>query len=72
MNDPLDLISNTADAVSAVDAEGQIVFWNEAATALFGYEAQEVLGRLCSEVIAGRDEAGRLVCNDRRGSLSVA
>lgn len=63
MKDPLDLIANTADAVFAVCADGRIVFWNHSATALFGYEAQEVLGRLCSEVIAGRDEAGRLVCN---------
>ena len=63
MKDIFDLISNPADAVTAVDAEGRIVFWNEAAAALFGFEAQEVLGRLCSEVIAGRDESGRLVCN---------
>jgi PAS domain S-box-containing protein len=72
MKDPLDLIANTADAVSAVCAEGRIVFWNEAATALFGFEPREVLGRLCSEVVAGRDEAGRLVCNAQCRSMMKA
>jgi PAS domain S-box-containing protein len=63
MKDLLSFLSNTTEAVSAVCAEGRIVFWNEAATALFGFEPREILGRLCSEVTAGRDEAGRLVCN---------
>ncbi len=57
-----DLILTTADGVLAVDLEQKIVFWNEAAEALLGYTAEEVLGRFCYEVIRGRDEAGCPVC----------
>ena len=72
MKDVLALISNTADAVSAIDREGRIVFWNDAATALFGCEAQEVLGRFCFEVIAGRNESGSLVCKVHCHSMMKA
>jgi diguanylate cyclase (GGDEF)-like protein/PAS domain S-box-containing protein len=39
-------ISDTAnDAIIVIDDEGNISFWNEAATRTFGYPAQEVLGK---------------------------
>ncbi|MFQ5931541.1 MAG: PAS domain-containing protein, partial [Nitrospiraceae bacterium] len=72
MTDLLALISKTADGVFAVDREQRIVFWNNAAAALLGLSAQEVLGRFCYEVIAGRDESGRLVCHANCGSLMTA
>lgn len=62
MGNLLNFLSNTADGVLAVDWEHRIVFWNEAAEKLLGFKAQEVLGRFCYEVIAGRDESGLLFC----------
>lgn len=56
------MLSNTTDGVFAVDRDGQIVFWNDAAATLLGYENREVLGRSCFEVIAGRDASGTPVC----------
>lgn len=62
MKDVFALLSNTTDGVFAVDRDGQIVFWNDAAATLLGYENHEVLGRFCFEVIAGRDASGTPVC----------
>lgn len=72
MEEIFDLLSNTADGVCAVDQEQRIVFWNEAAEKLLGFKAEEVLGRSCSEVIGGRDEAGRLVCHRSCRDLMMA
>ncbi len=69
MEDVLDLIPNTADGVVAVDREQRILLWNEAAEALLGFTAEEVLGRFCYEVIGSRDELGRRVCH--RGCLDT-
>jgi len=60
--DQADLIFDTADGVLAVDRDQRIVLWNGGAEALLGFKAEEVLGRHCYEVIGGRDESGRLVC----------
>jgi PAS domain S-box-containing protein len=60
--DASDLIFDTADALLAIDREQRIVLWNQGAEALFGFTAEEVLGRYCHEVIGGRDESGGVVC----------
>ena len=39
------LVRGLADAVIIADAEGNIVFWNEAATSVFGWPATEATGR---------------------------
>ncbi|MCC6189609.1 MAG: PAS domain S-box protein [Anaerolineales bacterium] len=44
------LLANINDAVLATDAAGQLSAWNRAAEALYGWKAEEVLGRLASEV----------------------
>ncbi len=58
-----DLIFNTADPVFAVDQDLKIILWNEAAEALVGFSAEEVLGRYCYELIGCRDESGQLACH---------
>ncbi|MFZ5785685.1 MAG: LuxR C-terminal-related transcriptional regulator [Acidobacteriota bacterium] len=55
------MLSSTADAAFAVDGEGVIVAWNNAAHALFGVSPREALGRPCRELVRGTDECG-LVC----------
>lgn len=72
MEDILDLLSNTADGVCAVDQEQKIVLWNEAAEELLGFKAEEVLGKPCSEVIGGRDESGHLICHRSCRNLMLA
>lgn len=67
--------AKTADGVFAVDAEQRITFWSPTAQQLMGYEASEVLGLPCHEVIGGRDARNHRFCrrncpimeNARRG-----
>ena len=44
------LLDALGDAVIATDLGGKIVFWNRAAEGLFGWPAEEVLGRTITEV----------------------
>ncbi len=67
MHNPLEFLSNTADGVLAVDQEQRIIFWNKAAEKLLGFQAKEILGRYCHDVIGGYDESGRQLC--RSGCL---
>ncbi|MFQ5657267.1 MAG: LuxR C-terminal-related transcriptional regulator, partial [Candidatus Methylomirabilales bacterium] len=46
--------------------------WNEAAERLLGFQASEVLGRPCHEVLAGRDRAGRFQCGPNCPLVSTA
>lgn len=56
------LLTNTADGVCAVTADGKITLWNRAAEKILGHSAKEVIGRPCCEVFAGRDCAGNRLC----------
>jgi PAS domain S-box-containing protein len=42
------------DAIVSVDGDGRIVFWNHRATLVFGYTAQEALGRTFTMLIPER------------------
>jgi PAS domain S-box-containing protein len=54
--DILELLADSADGVYAVNLSQQIVLWNEGAERLLGWKAEEVLGKLCYEVIAGASD----------------
>jgi PAS domain S-box-containing protein len=45
------LVRDLADAVVIADADGTIVFWNEAATRIFGWSGQEAVGRSLDLII---------------------
>jgi PAS domain S-box-containing protein len=68
----LDLFQNTEDGVYAVDANQRIILWNKAAEALTGYSAAEALGRHCQEIMAGRDESGRVICGAACQVIQIA
>ena len=44
------LLNNVRDAVVVWDLSGQITYWNPAATALFGWSAEERLGRPVTQI----------------------
>jgi len=50
-------------AVFRTDPYGWIADWNPAAERLTGMPAKEAVGRPCWDVIAGRDDAGALLCH---------
>jgi PAS domain S-box-containing protein len=45
------LLEAVDESIIATDAQGQIIFWNEADSRTYGWDAIEVLGRSISEVI---------------------
>ncbi|MBX3747752.1 MAG: PAS domain S-box protein [Verrucomicrobiae bacterium] len=65
------LLRGTDDAVLGTDASGRVMFWNDGAVRLLGYEAEEILGRALAELIPessrAREEAvwGRLKAGER-------
>jgi PAS domain S-box-containing protein len=49
-----ELVQRLTDAVVIADADGNIVFWNDAATALFGWSATEAVGQTLDLIIPER------------------
>ena len=66
----------TGDGLYAVDPQQRIVHWSESAQRIMGYEPDEVIGKQCYEIIAGKDSESHRFCrkkcpvmeNARRGS----
>ena len=58
----LDRISRGEEAVFAMDASNRIISWNKACESLLGFPARAVMGRLCHDVVAGRDANGNDYC----------
>jgi PAS domain S-box-containing protein len=38
------ILENVSESVIVTDLQGHVIYWNQGATALFGYSAQEMLG----------------------------
>ncbi len=71
--DLLDVFGRTADGMAAIDDRARIVAWNEAASRLLGFSAEDAIGRACSEVLAWHDGCGNAVCDtDCRGYARAA
>jgi PAS domain S-box-containing protein len=50
------LLEISPAAIAVTDLEGKVVSWNPAAESLFGYSAEEAVGRLLDELVATRPE----------------
>lgn len=55
-------VFSTSEAAYAVDRNGRILVWNQAAERIFGYSHSEALGRSCWELLSGRDIFGNQSC----------
>lgn len=44
------LLDAVGEAVIATDSEGRVIYWNQAATRMYGWAADEVIGKLITEV----------------------
>ncbi len=68
-----DIVSH--DGIYAVDSQQRIIFWSKSAQQIVGHRPEEVIGKLCYEVIGGRDARNFQACrrncptivNARRG-----
>jgi diguanylate cyclase (GGDEF)-like protein/PAS domain S-box-containing protein len=59
------LLDRMSDGVYFVDRNRRILYWNEGATQLTGYQADEVIGRSCQDnTVCHVDAVGRPVCLD--------
>jgi len=45
------IIDCASDAIIPIDILGKIVFWNKAAETIFGYTAQEIIGKSINEIL---------------------
>ena len=48
------IVEKAGDAISVVDLQGKILYWNEGAEQIYGYRKEEVLGRELSEFLFPR------------------
>ena len=57
------LVDHLSDGVYYVDRRRCILYWNEGAARITGFEAEEVVGRRCSDgILAHVDETGQQLC----------
>jgi PAS domain S-box-containing protein len=50
------IIEKAGDAISVVDLEGKIIYWNEGAEKIYGYQKEEALGRKSLDFLVPQDE----------------
>jgi PAS domain S-box-containing protein len=55
-------LESTADAAFSITETGEILSWNAAAEALFGFKASDVLQKHCYEVLDARGRLGTSIC----------
>jgi PAS domain S-box-containing protein len=62
VRDALELIAESKAPAYGMDRHDRIVYWNEGAEKALGWTSAEVLGKMCFDVLAGRDVFGNLYC----------
>lgn len=50
------IVEKAGDAISVVDLEGRVIYWNEGAERIYGYKKEEVLGQKVSQLIYPKDQ----------------
>ncbi len=53
------IVEKAGDAISVVDLDGKILYWNEGAERIYGYRKEEVLGRRLCDFLYPADETLR-------------
>lgn len=54
------IVEKAGDAISVIDLEGKILYWNEGAERIYGYPQAEALGKKLSEILYPRNEKARM------------
>jgi len=50
------IVEKAGDAISVVDLEGKVLYWNEGAEKIYGYQKEEVMGEKLSQFLYPKDE----------------
>ncbi len=53
------IVEKAGDAISVVDFEGRVLYWNEGAEKIYGYPKDEVMGKKVSQFLYPKDETLR-------------
>jgi len=63
------IVESTEDAILSISADGRILSWNQGATRMFGYAAEETIGRPIAEFLPSRKatQAMRLAARSAAG-----
>jgi DNA-binding CsgD family transcriptional regulator len=62
VRDALEIIADSRTPAYGMDRYDRIVYWNEGAEKALGWTSGEVLGKMCYDVLAGRDVFGNRYC----------
>jgi PAS domain S-box-containing protein len=57
-----ELLESTADGAFAVNSNLEIVYWNQAAQEILGFDQDSTIGHPCYQVLQGLDEGNRPFC----------
>jgi PAS domain S-box-containing protein len=49
-------VEKAGDAISVVDLEGKVLYWNEGAERIYGYQKEEVMGKRLSDFLYPSDK----------------
>jgi PAS domain S-box-containing protein len=50
------IVEKAGDAISVVDLGGKVLYWNEGAEQIYGYQKEEVMGKKLSQFLYPKDE----------------
>jgi len=50
------IVEKAGDAISVVDLEGQVLYWNEGAERIYGYTKEEMMGKKLADFLYPREE----------------
>jgi len=50
------IVEKAGDAISVVDLGGKVLYWNEGAEQIYGYQKEELMGKKLSQFLYPRDE----------------
>jgi DNA-binding CsgD family transcriptional regulator len=70
--DPLEVIAESKVPAYGMDRNDRIVYWNDGAEKILGWKPEEVLGKACYDVLAGRDVFGNVYCAHDCGVVKTA
>lgn len=62
MRELTELLESTADGAFAVNRNLEIVYWNQAAKEILGFDQENTIGYPCYQVLQGLDEGNRPFC----------
>ncbi len=72
MDETLRLFIRAGDGAWAVNKNKQIVFWNQSAAAMLGFNPAEAIGRSCADLLRGRNPHGKHICHQHCAIMNRA